>query len=171
MHTHVFSSSQHDDPTSSCFSFLLFFFAFIFLLSFFHLDFAMSKVSNQYSVTEHLRHINPGSGRGLPGVWFFYEVAPSFTPIHPLSSSSLMSQTLCNALPPSLLWQTTTYLSSSHQVSPVHALFEETRRSSLLEFTSSVCAILGGVFTILGVIDGGVGAVARRYFGRAELGI
>jgi hypothetical protein len=50
-------------------------------------------------------------------------------------------------------------------------LFEETRRSSLLEFTSSVCAILGGVFTILGVIDGGVGAVARRYFGRAELGI
>eukprot|EP00613_Pedinella_sp_CCMP2098_P000262 CAMPEP_0171618484 /NCGR_PEP_ID=MMETSP0990-20121206/14777_1 /TAXON_ID=483369 /ORGANISM="non described non described, Strain CCMP2098" /LENGTH=379 /DNA_ID=CAMNT_0012183303 /DNA_START=55 /DNA_END=1194 /DNA_ORIENTATION=- len=84
-------------------------------------------VSNQYSVTEHLRHINPGGGRGLPGVWFFYEV------------------------------------------SPVHALFEEERRSSLLEFTSSVCAILGGVFTILGVVDGGVGAVLRR-FGSAELG-
>jgi len=32
--------------------------------------------SNQYSVTEHLRHINVGSGRGLPGVWFFYEVSP-----------------------------------------------------------------------------------------------
>ena len=30
--------------------------------------------SNQYSVTEHLRHISVGSGRGLPGVWFFYEV-------------------------------------------------------------------------------------------------
>mmetsp|Transcript_8037 Transcript_8037/g.24767 ORF Transcript_8037/g.24767 Transcript_8037/m.24767 type:complete len:499 (-) Transcript_8037:2130-3626(-) len=30
----------------------------------------------QYSVTEHLRHVAPGSGRGLPGVFFFYEVSP-----------------------------------------------------------------------------------------------
>eukprot|EP00529_Nitzschia_sp_RCC80_P024748 CAMPEP_0113481448 /NCGR_PEP_ID=MMETSP0014_2-20120614/22415_1 /TAXON_ID=2857 /ORGANISM="Nitzschia sp." /LENGTH=454 /DNA_ID=CAMNT_0000374947 /DNA_START=27 /DNA_END=1391 /DNA_ORIENTATION=- /assembly_acc=CAM_ASM_000159 len=32
--------------------------------------------SNQFSVTEHLRHVNPGSGRGLPGVFFFYEISP-----------------------------------------------------------------------------------------------
>jgi len=32
--------------------------------------------SNQFSVTEHLRHVNPGSGRGLPGVFFMYEVSP-----------------------------------------------------------------------------------------------
>eukprot|EP00568_Trieres_chinensis_P013811 CAMPEP_0183296312 /NCGR_PEP_ID=MMETSP0160_2-20130417/3924_1 /TAXON_ID=2839 ORGANISM="Odontella Sinensis, Strain Grunow 1884" /NCGR_SAMPLE_ID=MMETSP0160_2 /ASSEMBLY_ACC=CAM_ASM_000250 /LENGTH=401 /DNA_ID=CAMNT_0025457915 /DNA_START=116 /DNA_END=1318 /DNA_ORIENTATION=- len=32
--------------------------------------------TNQYSVTEHLRHVNPGSGRGMPGVFFFYEVSP-----------------------------------------------------------------------------------------------
>ena len=32
--------------------------------------------TNQYSVTEHQRHVNPGSGRGLPGVYFFYEVSP-----------------------------------------------------------------------------------------------
>ena len=27
-------------------------------------------------VTEHVRHVTPGSGRGLPGVFFFYEVSP-----------------------------------------------------------------------------------------------
>lgn len=32
--------------------------------------------SNQYSVTEHMRHVSPGSNRGLPGVFFFYEVSP-----------------------------------------------------------------------------------------------
>ena len=30
----------------------------------------------QYSVTEHVRHVTPGGGRGLPGVFFFYEVSP-----------------------------------------------------------------------------------------------
>jgi endoplasmic reticulum-Golgi intermediate compartment protein 3 len=35
-----------------------------------------SIVTNQYSVTEHLRHVNPGGGRGLPGVFFFYEISP-----------------------------------------------------------------------------------------------
>jgi endoplasmic reticulum-Golgi intermediate compartment protein 3 len=32
--------------------------------------------TNQYSVTEHMRHVSPGSGRGLPGVFLFYEVSP-----------------------------------------------------------------------------------------------
>ena len=32
--------------------------------------------TNQYSVTEHLRHVDPGSGRGLPGVFFFYDTSP-----------------------------------------------------------------------------------------------
>lgn len=31
--------------------------------------------TNQYSVTEHMRHVSPGSGRGLPGIFFFYEVS------------------------------------------------------------------------------------------------
>lgn len=30
----------------------------------------------QYSVTEHVRSVAPGTGRGLPGVFFFYEVSP-----------------------------------------------------------------------------------------------
>ena len=29
----------------------------------------------QYSVTKHTRHVDPGSNRGLPGVFFFYEVS------------------------------------------------------------------------------------------------
>mmetsp|Transcript_3930 Transcript_3930/g.8713 ORF Transcript_3930/g.8713 Transcript_3930/m.8713 type:complete len:419 (+) Transcript_3930:226-1482(+) len=29
----------------------------------------------QYSVTEHVRHVDPGSNRGMPGVFFFYEVS------------------------------------------------------------------------------------------------
>ena len=32
--------------------------------------------SNQYSVTEHMRHLAPGSGRGIPGVYFYYQVSP-----------------------------------------------------------------------------------------------
>mmetsp|Transcript_5038 Transcript_5038/g.8125 ORF Transcript_5038/g.8125 Transcript_5038/m.8125 type:complete len:226 (-) Transcript_5038:375-1052(-) len=31
--------------------------------------------SNQYSVTEHLRQVVVGSNRGLPGVYFFYEMS------------------------------------------------------------------------------------------------
>eukprot|EP01083_Nonionella_stella_P256292 878607_1 len=30
--------------------------------------------TNQYSVTEHMRHVSPGSSRGLPGIFFYYEV-------------------------------------------------------------------------------------------------
>jgi hypothetical protein len=33
------------------------------------LDDRPPAVSNQYAVTEHLRHVNPGSNRGLPGQW------------------------------------------------------------------------------------------------------
>ncbi len=32
--------------------------------------------SNQYSVTEHIRKLSPGSGRGLPGIYFYYELSP-----------------------------------------------------------------------------------------------
>lgn len=32
-------------------------------------------LTNQYSCREHMRHVNPGSNKGLPGVYFFYEVS------------------------------------------------------------------------------------------------
>jgi hypothetical protein len=66
--------------------------------------------SNQYAVTEHMRHVSPGTGRGLPGVYFYYEL------------------------------------------SPVLAVFEETR-GTFLRFLTSVCAILGGLFTVMGLVD------------------
>eukprot|EP01041_Mallomonas_annulata_P001094 gene1094-2128_t len=64
--------------------------------------------SNQYSVTEHLRHLAPGSGRGLPGLYFYYEV------------------------------------------SPIQAVFQE-KRKGFLPFLTSVCAIVGGAFTVMGI--------------------
>ena len=67
--------------------------------------------SNQYSVTEHMRHLAPGSGRGIPGIYFNYEVAP------------------------------------------IQALVEERRPLSRMAFVTSVCAIIGGVFSVLGIAD------------------
>jgi len=66
--------------------------------------------THQYSVTEHMRHVNPGSGRGLPGVFFFYEV------------------------------------------SALHVVIEECRKGWIPFFTS-VAAIVGGVVTIMGILD------------------
>lgn len=68
--------------------------------------------SNQYSVTEHLRHLAPGSGRGLPGVYFYYEL------------------------------------------SPVQANFEERRLAGgWMRFIMSICAIVGGSYTVMGLLD------------------
>ena len=67
--------------------------------------------TNQYSVTEHLRHVNPGSGRGLPGVFFFYEV------------------------------------------SPLHVVIEEQYQKGWVAFFTSVCAVVGGVVTVMGMVD------------------
>lgn len=70
-----------------------------------------SIMTNQYSVTEHLRHVNPGGGRGLPGVFFFYEI------------------------------------------SPLHVEIVEGYRKGYIAFFTSVCAIVGGVFTTFGLLD------------------
>ena len=67
--------------------------------------------TNQYSVTEHMRHIEPGSNRGMPGVFFFYEV------------------------------------------SPLHVEIVEGYRKGWVAFFTSVCAIVGGVVTTLGMVD------------------
>jgi hypothetical protein len=67
--------------------------------------------TNQYSVTEHLRHVNPGGGRGLPGVFFFYEI------------------------------------------SPLHVEITESFRKGWIAFLTSVCAVVGGVVTVMGMVD------------------
>lgn len=66
--------------------------------------------TNQFAVTEHLRHLSPGSNRGLPGVYFFYEVTP------------------------------------------LHVEQEETVRGWTRFFTS-VCAVVGGLYTFMGMVD------------------
>ena len=67
--------------------------------------------TNQFSVTEHLRHVNPGGGRGLPGVFFFYEI------------------------------------------SPLHVEIVESYRKGWVAFFTSVCAVVGGVVTVMGMLD------------------
>jgi hypothetical protein len=67
--------------------------------------------TNQYSVTEHLRHVPPGSNRGLPGVFFFYEM------------------------------------------SPLHVEITEGYRKGWIAFVTSVCAVVGGVVTTMGLLD------------------
>lgn len=66
--------------------------------------------SNQYSVTEHMSHLAPGSGRGLPGVYFYYEV------------------------------------------SPITARIEH-RTRPMLGFVTSLCALVGGAFSLMGLVD------------------
>jgi hypothetical protein len=75
--------------------------------------------SNQYSVTEHMSHLAPGSGRGLPGVYFYYEVSP---------------------------------IQSTVTV----------RRPRLLRFLTSLCAIVGGAFSLMGMVDLLVGLATRQ---------
>uniref|UniRef100_A0A7S3DNX8 Endoplasmic reticulum vesicle transporter C-terminal domain-containing protein n=1 Tax=Entomoneis paludosa TaxID=265537 RepID=A0A7S3DNX8_9STRA len=67
--------------------------------------------TNQYSVTEHLRHVDFGQVRGLPGVFFFYEV------------------------------------------SPLHVVITESYRKGWISFFTSVCAVVGGVVTVMGMLD------------------
>ena len=84
--------------------------------------------SNQYSVTEHMSHLAPGSGRGLPGIYFHYEM------------------------------------------SPIQAYFEEKRRrGGLLGFITSACAIVGGAFSLMGLVDLMLGAIMQRCFGGSIL--
>jgi hypothetical protein len=76
--------------------------------------------TNQYSVTEHIRHLAPGSGRGIPGVYFYYEL------------------------------------------SPMQVLFEE-RRMGVVSFITGVCAILGGLFMMMGAVDASLSFASRLF--------
>jgi hypothetical protein len=80
-----------------------------------------SIVSNQYAVTEHLRHLSPGSGRGFPGLYFYYEI------------------------------------------SPIQATFEERRGSKggFVRFLTNVCAIVGGSFTVMGLVDSFIATIMK----------
>jgi hypothetical protein len=59
-----------------------------------------------------------GSGRGLPGVYFYYEL------------------------------------------SPMQAVFEE-RRKGLVQFLTGACAVVGGVYTVMGMVDALLNSVLK----------
>lgn len=68
----------------------------------------------QYSVTEHLRHVEPGAGLGLPGVYLQYEV------------------------------------------SLITARIEE-RSIGLINFLTSTCAVVGGLYALIGLLSYSLG--------------
>jgi hypothetical protein len=79
--------------------------------------------SNQYAVTEHMRHLSPGSGRGLPGVYFHYDM------------------------------------------SPLQAVFQEERKG-FMQFLTGACAVVGGVYTVMGLVDTLVSSLGKQVFHR-----
>lgn len=71
---------------------------------------AGSIETNQFSVTEHVRRLDGVTSRGLPGVFFFYDI------------------------------------------SPIKVVVRETSKP-FLHFITQLCAIIGGVFTVAGIVD------------------
>src|SRR5687768_637945 len=83
--------------------------------------------TNQFSVTEHFRRIGAKEGQGLPGARCL------------------------------LVWLALTHASRAgvfvfYELSPIMVRFTETRES-FSHFLTQLCAILGGVFTVAGIID------------------
>ncbi|CAI0448495.1 unnamed protein product [Linum tenue] len=66
--------------------------------------------SNQYSVTEHMRHVDFIRANSFPGVFFFYEL------------------------------------------SPIKVVYKE-EHISFLHFLTNICAVIGGIFTVAGIVD------------------
>jgi len=86
--------------------------------------------TNQFSVTEHYRSLiaaGENAGKGLPGVFFMYDL------------------------------------------SPIMVKFTEKQRS-FAHFLTSVCAIVGGVFTVAGIIDSLLYHSVRSLKKKIELG-
>jgi endoplasmic reticulum-Golgi intermediate compartment protein 3 len=66
--------------------------------------------TNQYSATQHFRPITSITSKGLPGIFFYYDI------------------------------------------SPIRVRIDE-QSSSFSTFLTSLCAIVGGVFTVMGLLD------------------
>lgn len=56
-----------------------------------------------------------------------------------------------------------------YQVSPVQALVEEKRRG-ILAFLTGACGAVGGVYSILGLVNAGVDGLMRGGGGRGGVG-
>lgn len=83
--------------------------------------------TNQFSVTENERRVDNAAGRGLPGVFFMFDL------------------------------------------SPIQVTYTE-YRTSLTHFLTSLCAIVGGTFTVAGIVDSVIYNSMRSLRKKIELG-
>lgn len=126
-------------------------------------DLRNSTIStNQYSVTEHFKESNVPMQHNLPGVFFYYDLSPikvchwyqeccrshlhwtglinSFFNCFFSSSLLIFPYRMISAMP----WR--------KSFNAMQVAFSE-EKSSFLSFLTSVCAIVGGVFTVSGILD------------------
>ena len=94
--------------------------------------------TNQYSVTEHLRHVNPGSGRG-------YVLLLCLCPAFHLVFSLLTIFFFAHRRLPGVFF--------FYEVSPLHVEITETYQKGWVAFFTSVCAVIGGVVSVMGMLD------------------
>lgn len=125
--------------------------------------------SNQFSVTENFRESQAGAGRTLPGVFFFYDLSPI-----KVSQAKGGRQQGAHLLPAIAPPSTSTPSSRSHtHASPsprsLQVKISETK-SSFLHFVTNVCAIVGGVFTVSGIIDAFIYQSEKLIRKKLELG-
>jgi hypothetical protein len=100
-------------------------------------------VTNQYAVTEHMRHLSPGSGRGLPGTFHIL-----------VCQRACIFNVLCFSLLAGLYFY--------YEISPISAYFEERRgHGGIVRLFTSICAIVGGSFTLFGLVDMMVGLASK----------
>ncbi|XAR62174.1 hypothetical protein NMG60_11016826 [Bertholletia excelsa] len=107
--------------------------------------------SNQISVTEHFRSVGAGQLQAFPGVFFFYDLSP----IKVTRKLKYIGYKLADP-EQDLTNQTLVTFTEGHV--------------SFLHFLTNVCAIIGGVFTVSGILDSFVYHGQRAIKKKMELG-
>jgi hypothetical protein len=102
--------------------------------------------TNQFSVTEHFRPIQQREGQGLPGMFVFYELSPIMVKFTESRESFLHFITQLYAQPVLFVNASLSRYSCKLRCCAVPRF-----RAHSLSVCS--CAILGGVFTVAGLVD------------------
>lgn len=122
--------------------------------------------TNQFSVTQYNRNLQYKNAwgqiqapNGLPGK--NYDILACELSPHPMSSF------LNNAYP--LLYCTLIGVFFNFDISPMLVIQKEERKS-FASFLTGVCAIVGGIFTVAGLLDGAIWRAERTLKRKMELG-
>ncbi|XP_035549042.1 endoplasmic reticulum-Golgi intermediate compartment protein 3-like isoform X1 [Juglans regia] len=120
--------------------------------------------SNQFSVTEHFISAEQAHFQALPGVFFFYDLSPikvGFSRYGNLQERSfkfskifMVLELLCAKFSCLILGHGLLLLGSFflYLTCKLQVTFTE-EHISFLHFLTNVCAIIGGVFTVSGILD------------------